>query len=134
MKKVCETCAVWDNASSQGDPEGEWGPCCLNPPTLIVRLSPEETNNQAAVDFDPLGHYPKTSSHDSCGQWTPREIGTCGECRWWDWRGSDQKEADDKGCCLVRAPSGSPWFPATAIGQVGCGDWEPKPEGDEDKP
>jgi len=122
MKETCETCAAWDAIQ---DNQGE---CHLDSPYGDSTMS---------------AYWPSTDAADWCTEWTPREIGTCGDCRW----GSREvyefemasifcDDASGLKCCLennfvtlccLRSHDGQ----GVTKGRPGCGDWRPKKEAGE---
>ena len=67
MKRICGTCAAFDNTG-----------CMLHPPV-----------DQPSKEYPRLmptpGLYPQVSAKQrGCGSWTPRERGTCGDCEFCD--------------------------------------------------
>ena len=131
MKMTCETCASGIKALTEIKKVQSTTMFCTDP---VAHKAFQEATQKFGDTF-------------GCANWKPREIGTCGDCKWWDWEGNqkeavwtsrfdgeesakqEQEEAKHKGACLLHSPKGAYWFPATAKDQRGCGDWKPKPEG-----
>ena len=96
MEMRCKTCLAWFGYENHED-----GECRLHPDT-------QDAPRQAW-----------------CLDWTPREIGTCGDCRFG--RFPDMRNV---GCCgksavVFIAPEKVNF---TAKDTPGCGDWRPKKE------
>ena len=133
MLAICETCAAW-GLSLKGDRHDN--------PALDEIVS---------SCHNPRGMGGNLDHSEWCTEWRARNPGPCGDCKWWDWEGSqreaewmargespdqareDTEDAKHKGACLKHSPGGAYWFPATLKDQRGCGDFWPK-EGESAKP